>query len=107
MINVCFSLPYTLPLNLIVKNHYFVKDLGLGSGTFLRCQTTFHSVLRNGQIIIFGENQMVIGITHGKNNKGDKAQSQPAATGVDISRQDSTRTEIIVMRFIEGPKKGE
>jgi hypothetical protein len=29
--------------------------------------------LRNGQIIIFGENQMVVGITHGKNKDKEAA----------------------------------
>jgi len=32
----------------IDKNNYFAKDLGLGSGTFLKCQTNTHTVLRNG-----------------------------------------------------------
>jgi hypothetical protein len=52
----------------------------LGSGTFLRCQTAIHTLLRNGQIIIFGENQMVVGITHGKSAVGG------AKPGEDISR---------------------
>jgi hypothetical protein len=30
------------------KNNYVIKDLGLGSGTFLRTQTGIHSSLRNG-----------------------------------------------------------
>jgi hypothetical protein len=35
---------FNLNLLYIVKNCYLVKDLGLGSGTFLRCQTEVHSV---------------------------------------------------------------
>ena len=61
---------------IVVKNAYFIKDLGLGSGTFVKVSSTSHSVrvliiylqhLRNGQIVIVGENHMVVGITHGKN----------------------------------------
>jgi len=72
----------------IDKNQYFIKDLGLGSGTFLRTLITAHSALRNGQIVIFGENQMVVGITHGKNRQGtDKQQSQDMAGAMqDIAR---------------------
>lgn len=59
---------------------------------------------------------MVVGITHGKSGK---LANGPAATGgagaaekgaeqVDISRQNSSRSDnMIVMRFIEGPKKGQ
>jgi hypothetical protein len=57
-----------------------------------------HTGLRNGQIVIFGENQMVVGITHGK---VDPPQQD------DIARQASSRSEMIVMKFIEGTKKGE
>ena len=34
--------------NSIDKNHYLIKDLGLGSGTFLRTQIGVHTALRNG-----------------------------------------------------------
>jgi len=51
---------------------------------------------------------MVVGITHGKSNKGTEKQGQESSGRMnDISRQNSTRTEIIVMKFIEGPKKGQ
>ena len=71
------------------KNQYFIKDLGLGSGTFLRTLITAHSALRNGQIVIFGENQRVVGITHGKNRQGtDKQQQSQEMAGAmqDIAR---------------------
>ena len=56
--------------------------------------------------MIFGENQMVVGITHGK-NKGEKSLGAVGGDALqDISRQNSSRAEIIVMKFIEGPKKG-
>ena len=41
---------------------------------------------------------MVVGITHGKVD---------APHQDDISRQASSRSEMIVMKFIEGTKKGE
>jgi hypothetical protein len=71
MINVSTSASL---IHAIDKNQYFIKDLGLGSGTFLRTLITAHSALRNGQIVIFGENQMVVGITHGKNRQGTDKQ---------------------------------
>jgi hypothetical protein len=48
---------------------------------------------------------MVLGITHGKNKKGGSPSQSPAKD--DISQQKSSRTDVIVMKFIEGPKKGE
>ena len=46
---------------------------------------------------------MVVGITHGKNQKSPEKQGEE-----DIARQESARkTDIIVMRFIEGPKKNQ
>lgn len=39
---------------------------------------------------------MVVGVTHGK-AKGDN----------DISKQNSSRQDMIVCKFIEGPKKGQ
>lgn len=58
---------------------------------------------------------MVVGITHGKNGKSvaggaqvDKEKVVVAGEQQDISRQNSSRNDnIIVMRFIEGPKKGQ
>ena len=66
--------------------------------------------MKNGQIVIFGENQMVIGITHGKNEKNGGGNNNNGSTDLnnqDISRQISSRSEMIVMKFIEGTKKGE
>lgn len=46
---------------------------------------------------------MVVGITHGKNSK---SPDKPAED--DIARQESARkTDVLVMRFIEGPKKNQ
>ena len=42
------------------KNSYLLKDLGDGSGTFVKVDRDF--VLKNGQIVSFGENHMVVGI---------------------------------------------
>lgn len=60
---------------------------------------------------------MVVGITHGKSGKvangaaatgGAGAEKDKGAEQVDISRQNSSRSDnMIVMRFIEGPKKGQ
>lgn len=47
---------------------------------------------------------MVIGITHGKNKTGSPDKKEDGGNE-DIARQNSSRTDIIVMRFIEGPKK--
>lgn len=44
MINVSMLLGVTYLIINIDKNHYFIKDLGLGSGTFLRTQIKTHSV---------------------------------------------------------------
>ncbi len=88
------------------KNCYMLKDLGLGSGTFLKVLTTSYSVshsitdfsqnLRNGQIVIFGENHMLVGVTHGKNKQNE-----------DLGKQVTSRQDMIVFKFIEGPKKGQ
>lgn len=51
---------------------------------------------------------MVVGITHGKQVAGkNPGEKQSSPDGGDISRQNSSRTDVIVMRFIEGPKKGQ
>ncbi len=42
-----------------------MKDLGEGSGTFIKVETNF--VLKNGHIVSFGENHMVVGIVMEKN----------------------------------------
>jgi hypothetical protein len=42
-----------------------LKDLGEGSGTFIKVETNF--VLKNGHIVSFGENHMVVGIVMEKN----------------------------------------
>jgi hypothetical protein len=44
----------------IEQNSYFLKDLGEGTGTFIKVGKRF--VLKNGHIVSFGENHMVIGI---------------------------------------------
>jgi len=36
------------------KRGYFIKDLGIGSGTFVKIQSKIPTQLRNGMIIIFG-----------------------------------------------------
>jgi hypothetical protein len=41
-------------------NSYMIKDLGEGSGTFIKVQKQF--ILKNGHIVSFGENHMVVGI---------------------------------------------
>jgi hypothetical protein len=42
-------------------------------------------LLRNGQIVIFGENQMVVGITHGKS--GGKGASGATAGGAGVEKE--------------------
>ena len=42
-----------------------MNDLGEGSGTFIKVETNF--VLKNGHIVSFGENHMVVGIVMEKN----------------------------------------
>jgi hypothetical protein len=42
-----------------------LKDLGEGSGTFIKVESSF--VLKNGHIVSFGENHMVVGIVMEKN----------------------------------------
>jgi len=41
-------------------NSYLLKDLGEGTGTFIKIERP--CVLKNGHIISFGENHMVVGI---------------------------------------------
>jgi FHA domain len=41
-------------------NCYLIKDLGEGSGTFIKVQKQY--VLKNGHIVSFGDNHMVVGI---------------------------------------------
>lgn len=41
-------------------NCYTIKDLGDGSGTFIKVQKQF--ILKNGHIVSFGDNHMVVGI---------------------------------------------
>ncbi len=41
-------------------NSYMLKDLGEGTGTFIRVERDF--MLKNGHIVSFGENHMVVGI---------------------------------------------
>eukprot|EP00347_Sterkiella_histriomuscorum_P007899 403347135 len=93
------------------KNGYFIKDLGLGTGTFLKVSNTQHSQLRNGQIVIFGENQMVVGITHGKNKDKeaaiDKYYSKDQASAAAVQGLQSSRNDIIFLKFIDGPNKNK
>ena len=42
------------------QNNYLLKDLGEGTGTFIKVERDF--VLKNGHIVSFGENHMVVGI---------------------------------------------
>ena len=42
------------------QNNYLLKDLGEGTGTFIKVERDF--VLKNGHIVSYGENHMVVGI---------------------------------------------
>jgi FHA domain len=44
----------------IEKNGYYLRDLNDGSGTFIKIDT--EKILKNGQIVSFGETHMVVGI---------------------------------------------
>jgi hypothetical protein len=62
-------------------NSYYLKDLGEGSGTFLKVETNF--VLKNGHIVSFGENHMVVGIVLEKTST-NIVQEEIAATQLMI-----------------------
>ena len=54
---------------LIEKNYYILKDLGEGSGTFIKIQK--EAVLKNGHIVSFGDFHMVVGLVLDKNFKNE------------------------------------
>jgi hypothetical protein len=47
------------------KNYYIIKDLGEGSGTFIKVQK--ETILKNGHIVSFGDFHMVVGLVLDKN----------------------------------------
>lgn len=49
------------------KNHYILRDLGEGTGTFIKVQK--QTILKNGHIISYGDSHMVVGIVLEKNFK--------------------------------------
>ena len=51
------------------KNGYFLKDLGEGTGTFIKVHK--EAILKNGHIVSFGETHMVVGLVLEKKDKPD------------------------------------
>ncbi len=49
------------------KNGYFLKDMGEGTGTFIKVDQYF--ILKNGHIVSFGESHMVVGLVLEKKEK--------------------------------------
>lgn len=53
----------------VEKNGYFLKDVGEGSGTFIKVEQ--QTILKNGHIVSFGDNHMVVGLVLEKKDKDD------------------------------------
>ena len=56
--------------------------------------------MRNGQIVIIGDNQMLVGITHGKVNK-------QVVSAINEKDTQTLGVEKIIIKFIEGSMKNE
>jgi pSer/pThr/pTyr-binding forkhead associated (FHA) protein len=65
------------------KNFYIIKDLGEGTGTFIKIEKQV--ILRNGHIISFGDSHMVIGLVLEKVLKPPEDSSRNGALSVKSS----------------------
>lgn len=68
-----FSIKFNTDLN-----SYTIKDLGEGSGTFIKVST--QAILNNGQIVSFGENHLVVGIVPDKYVSGTESSQSRQIT---------------------------
>ena len=62
---------------IVEKNNYILKDLGEGTGTFIKVQDQV--VLKNGHIISFGEFHLVVGLIYEKQLKNESEYSKSSA----------------------------
>ena len=69
------------------RNAYFIRDLGHGTGTFIRLDQAL--LLKHDYIISFGESHMVVSIHFGLQNESTCSGSR------------------IELRFLDGPKTDE
>lgn len=61
----------------VEKNWYCLKDLGEGTGTFMRVDRQF--ILKNGHIVSFGDSHMVVGLVLEKREKPEEVDQQKPA----------------------------
>jgi hypothetical protein len=76
---------------MIEKNYYIIKDLGEGSGTFIKVQT--EAILKNGHIVSFGDFHMVIGLVLDKNSKSESELSKSSAR---VPKRSSSKVNISI-----------
>ena len=70
----------------MVDRQYYIRDLGKGSGTFVRLDVPL--TLKNGFIISFGTSHLTVNFFHGE----------------DKRRGPNENNEKIQLKFIDGPK---
>ena len=81
----------------IKDKQYYIRDLGKGSGTFVRLDVPL--ALKNGFIISFGTSHLTVSFFPGNDNKGRKNDMDPYGN----SRGGSGDSRI-QLKFIDGPK---
>lgn len=88
------------------KNGYFIKDLGEGTGTFIKVQN--QTILKNGHIVSFGESHMVVGLVLEKKDRPDDSNSQLGGSNLLVRKptEKALLTQLMV-QFIDGPKAKE
>lgn len=60
----------------VERNGYFLKDTGDSTGTFIKVDPDQSVVLRNGNIITYGDNHMVVGLVLERKDKEDNSLMQ-------------------------------
>ena len=87
----------------IQDKSYYIRDLGKGSGTFVRLDQPL--VLKNGFIISFGTSHLTVNFFPGgeKQSRG-KNQDQDAAFGGTANNRSNGTDSKIQLKFIDGPK---
>eukprot|EP00347_Sterkiella_histriomuscorum_P023191 403335604 len=89
------------------KNGYFLKDGGEGSGTFIKVDQ--QTQLKNGHIVSFGDNHMVVGLVLEKKEKEDTNPLNHSHS-LNLSAKkipEKTLVTQLMVQFIDGPKTKE
>lgn len=74
---------------IVEKNHYLLKDLGEGTGTFIKVSDQV--ILKNGHIISFGEFHLVVGLIY---EKAMKNESECSKSSARMPKQSSSRMNL-------------